>query len=311
MPRFLALALGTALVAAVACHAAGAAQTSGPAFDADRAFEHLREMVAMGPRPSGSAALRQVRAYVTRELSSYGLTVEEQKFIAETPVGAIEMTNLAVKLPGTRPEKILFTGHYDTKMLRTSAFVGASDGASSAAMLLELARVLKTRPHDYTYEIVWLDGEEAFCKDWDECGKPDSPDNTYGSRYYVQDAKKQNAVGAIKANILVDMIGAANVRMKKDGYSAAWLNDIVWSTARELGYGANFVNQDTKIEDDHLAFVNAGIPSIDLIDLDDYPQWHNEVCCDDLQHVSAQSLKIVGETIVGALPKIEAHLAGR
>jgi glutaminyl-peptide cyclotransferase len=311
MSRRVALTLGAVALAAVSCHASRAATQIASAFDADRAFEHLREMVAMGPRPAGSAALRQVRAYVTRELSSYGLIVEEQKFIAETPVGAVEMTNLAVKLPGTRPDNILLTGHYDTKPLRDSVFVGASDGASSAAMLLELARVLKTSPHQYTYEIVWFDGEEAFCRDWDECGKPDSPDNTYGSRYYVQDAKKQNALGAIKANILVDMIGATNVRLQKDGYSAPWLNDIVWTTAKELGYGANFVNQNTKIEDDHLAFVNAGIPSIDLIDLNDYPQWHNAVCCDDLQHVSAQSLKIVGDTILASLPKIESHLSGR
>ena len=284
------------------------ATAQAPKFDSSKAYEHLRQMVAIGPRPAGSAALRQTRAYITRQISSFGLTVQEQQFTAETPIGRVDMVNLIVRLPGKRTDKILFTGHYDTKLFREFQFVGASDGASSGAFLIELARALKDAPHEFTYEIIWLDGEEAFCKSWTECGKPDSPDNTYGSRYYVQAAQKANAIQAIKAMILVDMIGAKDLKIDRETeYSASWLTDIVWAQAAKLGYASVFQNQGGAIEDDHVAFAKAGVPTIDLIDLNNYPQWHTAQ--DDLNHVSAKSLQIVGDVVLASLPEIEKRLA--
>ena len=205
--------------------AASPTSQAAGSFDSSKAYEHLRQMVSIGPRPAGSAAIRQTRAYITRQLSSYGLTVQEQPFTADTPLGKVDMVNLATRLPGRRPDRILLTGHYDTKLFRDQVFVGASDGASSAAILIELARVLKSRPHEFTYELVWFDGEEAVCRGWDECGTVASPDNTYGSRYYLQAAKKANALGSIKAMILFDMIGARNLKLKRDSASTPWMND--------------------------------------------------------------------------------------
>lgn len=312
MTRLASLAAGLtiAVVGAVALGAQAAPKASvAPAatFDSAKAWEHLKQMVNIGPRPAGSAALRQTRAYITRQMSTLGLKVEEQTFTADTPVGKVDMVNLIVRLPGKRTDRLLFTGHYDTKPIRTSTFVGASDGASSAAMLLELVRVLKDQPREYTYEFVWLDGEEAFCMDWSECGRPGSPDNTYGSRYYVQAAQKAGATKTIKANILVDMVGDKDLRMMRESKSTKGLVDIIWSTAKRLGYGANFLDQATEIEDDHVPFLEAGIASVDIIDLD-YPQWHNLTCCDDLSHVAERSLKIVGEVIVASVPAIEKFL---
>jgi peptidase M28-like protein len=280
-------------------------------FDSNKAYEHLRQMVGHGPRPSGSAALRETRAYITRQLSSYGLTVEEQKFTAQTPKGPIEMINLITRLRGTRPERILITGHYDTKLL--PKFVGASDGASSAAVLIELARVLKNRPHEYGYEFVWFDGEEAVCEGWDECSKPGAPDNTYGSRYYVDAAKKANALTSIKAMILFDMIGARDLKLRREtDMSTPWLIDMFWSTAKKLGHGSTFVDDPGGGVggDDHEPFWKEKIPTLDIIDLVDYPQWHNMVCCDDLNHVAARSLQIVGDVTLAALPDVEKKLMG-
>lgn len=296
--------------AAAIGQAATAAQAPA-AFDSSKAWEHLRQMVLIGPRPSGSEALRQTRAYITRQVAAAGLTVEEQPFVAQTPVGAINMINLIARLPGRRTDRILITGHYDTKIIRDSVFVGASDGASSAAMLIELARVLKTRPHEFTYEFIWFDGEEAVCKEWDECGRPGVPDNTYGSRYCVEAARKANAFTSIKTMMLLDMVGAKDLKLRRDtDFSAAWLNDIVWATAKRLGYSATFIEPAGAVGgDDHEPFAKAGIPTIDLIDLYDYPQWHNQqACCDDLDHVSAKSLQIVGDVVVAALPEIEKKL---
>lgn len=281
-----------------------------PKFDSNKAYEHLRQMVAFGPRPAGSAALKQTRAYITKQLTDAGLKVEEQKFTAQTPNGPVEMINLITTLPGRRPDRILLTGHYDTKIVKGSTFVGASDAASSGAILIELARVLKDRAHDFTYEFVWFDGEEAVCDGWDDCGRPGSPDNTYGSRYYVDAAKKAGTLGSVKTMILFDMIGARDLKIRPETeYSAKWLNDIVWASAKKLGHDDTFINTPGPVGgDDHLPFVEAGVPSIDIIDLIDYPQWHNTVCCDDLAHVSARSLQTVGDVILAALPDIEKHL---
>ena len=152
----------------IACSSTEAQQSGAkPAavFDSSKAWEHLRQMVALGPRPSGSPALRQTRAYITRQITAMGLVVQEQPFVAQTPIGPIDMVNLIVRLPGKRQERILFTGHYDTKLYKDVTFVGASDGGSSGAFLIELARALKDQPREFTHELVWFDGEEAVI-DW-------------------------------------------------------------------------------------------------------------------------------------------------
>jgi len=274
-------------------------QAAPLAFDSSKAWEHLRQMVAIGPRPAGSPALRQTRAYITRQVTALGLTVQEQTFVGQTPIGPIEMVNLIVRLPGKRTDKILFTGHYDTKLMPAKEnFVGASDGASSAAFLIEWLRILKDRPRELTYEFVWFDGEEAV-KEWT------GDDNTYGSRYYVQAAQKAGALSSIKAMVLVDMIGDRNLTIKRESASTAWLTDIIWAAAKRLGHSNVFLDESMPIEDDHVPFLKAGVPAVDIIDLD-YPAWHHQqTCCDDIKAVAARSLQIVGDVLLAALPEIE------
>jgi glutaminyl-peptide cyclotransferase len=302
-----ALSLATVMFVMAACMTAAGTQTAAPqataaAFDAARAWTHLKAMVDLGPRPSGSAALRQTRAYITRQIAALGLTVQEQPFTATTPNGPVEMSNLIVTLPGKRADRILFTGHYDTKLFKDIRFVGASDGASSAAFLIELVRVLKDQPREFTYEFVWFDGEEAVAS-WNL-----DSDSTYGSRFYVQQATKAGALSSIKALILVDMIGNKTLKIEKDSYSADWLNDIVWGAAKRLGK-KQFVDVETTIEDDHVHFVRAGVPSIDIIDLNNYiAEGHWHTASDTLQNVSADSLKVVGDVLLAALPEIVAYL---
>jgi glutaminyl-peptide cyclotransferase len=287
----------------------GAAQAVKAAtFDSGRAYEYLRQMVSFGPRPAGSPALQQTRAYITAQLAAAGLSVTPQTFTAQLPtVGPTAMVNLIVRLPGRRSDRILFTGHYDTKREKDFPFVGASDAASSAALLIELARALKDRPREFTYEFVWFDGEEATCEGWDECSRPGAPDNLYGSRYYVEAARKAGTLASVRAMILVDMIGARNLKvLRETQYSADWLIDVVWAAAKTLGYGDTFLDVSYPVDDDHLPFVQAGVPSLDIIDLRDYPQWHTAQ--DDLAHVGAGSLGIVGNVLVAAVPGIEKYL---
>ena len=216
------------------------------------------------------------------------------------------MVNLVATIPGARKERIIISGHYDTKLVREFRFVGANDGGSSAAFLIEIARVLKTRRNAQTIELLFLDGEEAVCRNWDDCGRPGTPDNTYGSRHYVAAGKHSGSLASIKAHILVDMIGDRDLRLKRDLNSTSWLTDIIWSAAKQQKLHASFVPQTTQIEDDQLPFLRAGVPSVDIIDLE-FDAWHT--AHDTLDAVSARSLQAVGDVLLAALPQIEARVA--
>jgi Zn-dependent M28 family amino/carboxypeptidase len=289
----------------VASAAVMRAQTTAPKFDSNRAWEHLRQMVAIGPRPSGSAAIDQTRKYIVGQLQAAGVTVSEQAWDDQTPSGKTHMVNVIATIPGARPDRMLFSGHYDTKPFRQFRFVGANDAGSSAAFLLELARVLKARTNPLTIEIAFLDGEEAVCANWDDCGKPGAPDNTYGSRHYVATAKQKGTLAGIKANVLVDMIADRNLDIRRESHSTPWLTDAIWDAAKRLKADDVFLPAATPIEDDHIPFLEAGVPSVDIIDLD-YPAWHTAQ--DTLDAVSARSLQIVGDVVLAALPTIEARL---
>ena len=300
-----------AVAVLLACAAQPAPQAPEPPalkFDGNRAYEDLRRMVAIGPRPAGSPALQQTRDYIKKELAAAGLKAEEQPFDAQTPTGVVHMVNIRATLPGpsTGPEagparargRLVIGGHYDTKLTRDFPFVGASDGASSAAFLLELARALKGRANALPIELLFLDGEEAVVS-WD------AKDHTYGSRYYVEQLKKAGTVKDVRAFVLIDMIGDRELNIRREQNSTPWLSDIVWGTARRLKR-PEFLEESTPIEDDHLEFLAAGIPSVDIIDLN-YTAWHT--ADDTLDRVSAKSLQAVGDVLLGALPAIEARLA--
>jgi glutaminyl-peptide cyclotransferase len=271
-----------------------------PKFDSGRAWEHLRQLVAMGPRPSGSSAIEQTRKYIKQQLAAVGLPVVEQPWEQQTPLDMVKMVNLSVTIPGARRDRIVIAGHYDTKLYRQFRFVGASDGGSSAAFLLELARILKPRKNAMTIELVFLDGEEARLPEWS------GTDNTYGSRHYVDLARRDGSLATLKAMLLVDMIGDRDLAIRRDTNSTPWLTNIIWDTAKRQELDDYFVDDSTRIEDDHQPFIAAGIPAVDIIDLD-YDAWHTPK--DTLDACSARSLQVVGDVVVAALPRIEAHLS--
>jgi Zn-dependent M28 family amino/carboxypeptidase len=269
-------------------------------FDSTRAWKHLEAQVAFGPRPSGSAALQKTRDYILAELKKIGIDARQQVFIAKTPLGEVSMANVIATIPGRRAERIALASHFDTKLFRDIRFVGASDGASSTAGLLELARVLSSRQNEFTIELLFFDGEEAVV----EWGR--NNDNTYGSRHYVETAKRAATLTGLRALVLLDMIGDKDLLIRRDGSSTSWLVDIVWNAASRLGHGNVFSNDVTAVDDDHMPFVMAGVPAVDIIDLD-YPAWHT--AADTLDNVSARSLQIVGDVVLAALPDIEQRLS--
>ena len=278
-------------------------------FNGERALDHVKKQIEFGPRPPGSSQLEKTRNYIVNQLKSYGLNVSLDQFTAATPQGDKKMVNIVADVPGETKDLILITSHYDTKYFKDMTFVGANDPAASVGTLLEIGRVLgtlKEKPK-VSYRLVFFDGEEAFCETWDECSKPGAPDNTYGSRHYVTTLKTNNELSNTRAMILLDMMGYKNLELGRDTMSTRWLQDIVWETARQMDHGDIFVERDEGVGgDDHEAFINAGIAAVDIIQLTNYPYWHK--ADDDLDKISAQSMKIVGDTVLASLPQIVARL---
>jgi glutaminyl-peptide cyclotransferase len=296
--RFLAAVLLVAL--SPEASALSAQSPKAPAFDSARAYQHRREVVSIGPRPAGSAGIARTREYIIEQLKAVGVLAKQQTFVAKTPIGDISMVNLIATIPGPRKERIAITGHYDTKLFREFRFVGANDGGSSAAFLIEIARVLNARTNAFTIELIFFDGEEATLRDWS------GTDHTYGSQHYVDTARKAGTLSSLKAMVLVDMIGDRSPRFMRESNSTPWLTDIIWSTAQKMGHGSVFPNVSGPIEDDHIPFITAGVTATDIIDLD-YPAWHTPA--DTLDQTSARTMQVVGDVVVGSLGAIEARLS--
>jgi Zn-dependent M28 family amino/carboxypeptidase len=270
----------------------------------------VRKQVEFGPRPAGSAELEKTRAYIVDQLRSFGLTITVDEFQATTPVGQRRMANIVAELPGSSSDIVILSSHYDTKLYKEFKFVGAVDGASSTVLALKKIKL------NMTYRFVFFDGEEAFCGEWDECKNPNPadpatplPDNTYGSRHYVAQAIEKNELSRIKAMILLDMTGYKELKLGRADLSTAWLQDVIWQAAKQLDYD-QFVNTVEGVgDDDHSPFLKAGIDAVDLIQLSTFPYWHTKE--DTLDKVSAKSLKIVGDTVIASLPKIEERIANK
>ena len=311
LPRIVAVAavVVTAAIAATGVTAVAAGQAAAVgSFDEARAFADAAAMVALGPRPLDSDALEANRRYIEEQLRAVGLEPERDEFIAATPIGDIGMANIIARVApraGAPAEpRIVLASHFDTKLFAGVNFVGANDGASSTAVLLEIARALADHPPGLAVDLVFFDGEEAVVA-WSDA------DSTYGSRSLAgrwQDAGELESIGAL---ILLDMVGDADLQIPREINSTGWINDVVWDAARELGYEANFPETPHAIMDDHLPFIDAGVDAIDLIDFTYGPGnrfWHSPF--DTLDKISAESLGVVGRVVLQALPTIELLLGG-
>ena len=280
------------------------------AFNGERAFEHVRKQVEIGPRPPGSPELAKTREYIINEFKSGGIPVITDEFTAATPQGEKKMVNITAEIRGASKDVIIIASHYDSKYFKDMKFVGANDPGASVGTLLELGRVLAKTEPKLTYWLVFFEGEEAFCENWDDCGKPDAPDNTYGSRRFVEQLRAENELQRVRALVLLDLMGYKNLELGRDTISTKWLQDIVWQTAHDLGYRKYFVDRPEGVGgDDHEPFLRAGVPAVDLIQLNGYPYWHR--ADDTLDKISAKSMKIVGDVVSASLPRIEQRLLSK
>src|SRR5882724_1568203 len=265
-------------------------------FDGKRAFAHVAKQVSFGPRPSGSQALAQLQGYLQSELKSYGCNVETDAFTADTPVGRLPMKNFLVKIPGEKPGVILLGTHYDTK--RLDNFVGADDGGSSTAVMLELARLLCPQHGKYAVWIAFFDGEEAM-KHWSDT------DSRYGSRQMAARLSTSGDIKRIRAFLLADIVGGRDAKFFRESSSTPALVELVWSTAAKLGYSAIFRKEATSAEDDHDSFLKRGVPAVDVIgDFVNNGYWHTPQ--DALDKISPKTLAIVGHVFLESVKELQS-----
>ena len=279
-------------------------------FDGAQAFEHVRHLVAIGPRPPGSAGIHQAQAYISEQLKSYGCRVEEHDFHGSAPMGDLPMKNIIAKVPGTGQGIVLFATHYDTVHLPN--FVGADDGGSGTGTMLELARILCSRKSQSKINIwiAFFDGEEAQ-ENWPDKAsiRWTNTNSTFGSREMAASMALSGELKNVNAMILTDMIGPSNLKIKRDTDaqrrrgSTPWLVDWIWATAARLGYSNVFVDENYLVGgDDHFSFLNRGISACDIIDFEDVENTYWHTAQDTLDKVDPRSLAIVGHVLLESVP---------
>jgi len=316
MPLLLLFVLGCSHDSAPAPSAAAASQTTaasgppaldaepaGPALhiDAARAMQYTREIVAIGPRWVGGAGQEKMAAWLRAKLK--GDSVEEDAFEAETPAGKKPMRNFIVRFQGTKDGVILLGSHIDTNYtLRKTGYAGANDGASSTALLLAIADQLRGKKLEgFSVWLAFLDGEEAIEK-WTKT------DSIYGSRHLAEKWQKDGANGKIRAFLLADMIGDADLNVEREQNSTPWLRTLLMKAATRLGQQSHFSGREIAIEDDHLPFVRLNVPSVDIIDMDyGYNDSYHHTTDDTLDKLSPRSLQITGDVILELMRLLNAN----
>jgi len=277
-------------------------------FDGTRAYEYAREFAAIGPRwPTGPGHVKAeefLRGYFLRNHDQS----EQDTFTADTPIGPVQLCNYIVRFPGRKSGIIVLGTHYETNYpLRNINFVGANDGASTTGLLLAIADRLRAeagQAHDkkldgYAVWLVFFDGEEAF-QSWSRS------DSTYGSRHLAAKWGRDGILSQIKAFVLADMIGDKDLDIQKESNSTAWLVSLVAQAAKTEGDQRYFFQKSEAVEDDHLPFVERGVPSIDIIDLDYGPNnSYHHTAQDTMDKISAHSLAIAGDVIMESIRLID------
>lgn len=272
-------------------------------FDGRRAYEHLKALCDIGPRPSGSPGMQQQQALLIEHFGQLGGEVEQQRFRVRHPLSgeAVEMVNLVVRWHADRKERILLCAHYDTRpypdrdpLRPRGRFVGANDGGSGVAVLMELARHLKDLKGRLGVDIVLFDGEELVFAEADR-----TEFYFQGSKYFARAYANDAGGYRYRCGVLLDMVGDADLRLDQEPNSLRYARGVmqeIWATARRLGVSEFSGRIGPQVNDDHVPLNQiARIPTVDIIDFD-YPYWHTEG--DVVERCSPLSLGKVGWVVL-------------
>jgi glutaminyl-peptide cyclotransferase len=275
--------------------------SSPPKFDGKEAFDYLMDQCDLGPRNPGSEGHERCKKYLLDKLTQYTNLVKTQEFVYQdiSQNKKLELTNIIASFYPEKKQRILLCAHWDTRpfadrdpdsSLREKPILGANDGGSGVAVLLEIARIISQKRPKWGVDMILFDGEdygpedelEKFC---------------LGSKYFAKSKGEYKP----KFGILLDMVGDKDLNIYKEGYSTRYAKevvDLVWDKARKLQVGCFHDSTKYDMYDDHVPLLEAGIPCIDLIDFD-YPYWHTTQ--DTPDKCSAESLQKIGEVLIEIL----------
>jgi len=279
-----------------------------PIFNGSNAFQQTGRQVSFGPRNPNSAGHRVALGYFKTELEKYADSVTLQSFIYqgygdEKP----ELTNVIAKFNPKAAKRIFLCAHWDCRPRgeqdknpdkRNLPIPGANDGASGVGVLLEIARILKSNPVDYGIDIVLFDGEDY--------GREGDLNNYFlGSKYFASQ-KPSDYNPAF--GVLLDLVGDKQAVFAKEGTSMLFAPDVVdmiWGIAKKVNASSFSDTEGHVIEDDHVPLNQAGLTTIDIIDIDlvgaDTPDdrrnyWHSSN--DTMENISGETLQQVGNVLV-------------
>ena len=278
------------------------------AFDAQQAYNYTKQIAGFGERWPGSPGHQKTQELIKSVLTKAGATIDVDMFTAQTPRGPIVVHNIIGKFNVTLDPKqdiVILGGHYDT--LFKPGFIGANDGGSSTAILLSFADALAHQKTRMQVWLMWTDLEEAI-KDFDD------NDGLYGSKHFAQRLKAEGLVPRVRGFFLLDMIGDRDLGVARETQSNAMLQGIMARAADELGYQQYFFQYEMGITDDHVSFLEVGIPAVDVVDamfgrmgpqFDGMGEFHH-ANTDTMDKVSARSLEIVGRTMLRTVEMMDA-----
>jgi glutaminyl-peptide cyclotransferase len=275
-------------------------------FSGAEAMDHLRAICALGPRPTGSEGMARQRALLVEHFRAAGATVSGQAFqIRDRRSGKpVHVENLIVSWHPDRTDRVLVGAHYDTRPFPDrdptnprGVFLGANDGASGVALLMELGRFMPALPGPVGVDFVLFDAEEYVVEKRD----PYCLGSTWFARQYAADRKAGKLAHTYRCGAIVDMVADRDLVIWQEQNSVDWPDtrpvvDEIWNVARRLGVRQFVPRPKFAVEDDHVPLRNiGGIPTCDIIDLD-YPSWHTTA--DTPEHCAPESLEAVGRVVL-------------
>jgi Zn-dependent M28 family amino/carboxypeptidase len=279
------------------------------AFNSQKAYAYTAEIAGFGERWPGSPGHRKTEDLIHQVLQKDGAQIEADDFIATTPRGPITVHNIIGKFNvSTNPKQDVFVlaGHYDT--LFKPGFIGANDGASSTAILLAFADALARQKTTIQIWLVWTDLEEAI-------HSFGGNDGLYGSRHLAQKLAANGTISRIRGLFLLDMIGDKDLNVARETGSSGWLQNFIAKAANQLDYSRYFFQYETNIIDDHISFIDVGVPAVDVVDaeygrmgvrFDAMGEFHHSNS-DTMDKVSQHSFEVVGRTILLTVELLDAQ----
>jgi glutaminyl-peptide cyclotransferase len=287
MKPFLKHSLTSLLLLVVASFTAHAQKAASPKVSGQAVYNLTQQYIAAAPKrfvtsPGHIKAEDFIKFHFAPEAAKGNL--ETDTFSANTPIGSVPMRNYIVRYPGKKEGVIVLATHYETNYpLKDINFVGANDGASTTALLIEIGLYLRTHPPDgYSVWLVFDDGEEAI-RDWS------SSDSLYGTKHLAAKWSQDGTLKRIKAFLLADMIGDKDLNIDFDEESTPWLRDLLKVAAKNTGHASYiYKNSVPGLGDDHIPFQQRGVPVLDLIDIDYGP--HSNITPDGYHHTAEDTL---------------------